>query len=158
MKEAFQRLRRRALIELVGVAGASAAAQRPDDPYHAVFADFIALANEPGPTPRARARCAGMRRRSAPRNVSEYVGFDIHEGPNVTVRRRPRALEARRGPFDAIYAISTFEHLAMPWKAVLEINAVLAEAASYASRRTRPGRRTSCRGTSGATHRPRSRR
>ena len=31
------------------------------------------------------------------------------------------------GPFDAVYAISTFEHLAMPWKAVLEINAVLAD-------------------------------
>jgi SAM-dependent methyltransferase len=31
------------------------------------------------------------------------------------------------GAFDAVYAISTFEHLAMPWKAILEINAVLAE-------------------------------
>jgi len=27
--------------------------------------------------------------------------------------------------FDAVFSISTFEHLAMPWKAVLEINRVL---------------------------------
>jgi SAM-dependent methyltransferase len=31
------------------------------------------------------------------------------------------------GPFDAVYSISTFEHLAMPWRVVLEINRVMAD-------------------------------
>ncbi len=128
MKQAIQRLRRRALIELVGAAGLPLRRRRPDDPYHAVFADFIALVNA-----RRGARVLELGARGTrvdPRlaGVGEYVGLDIHAGPNVDVvgdvHELSRVVE---GPFDAIYAISTFEHLAMPWKAVLEINAVLAD-------------------------------
>ena len=46
MKETFQRLRRRALVEIVGAAARPLQRPRPDDPYHAVFADFIARVNE----------------------------------------------------------------------------------------------------------------
>jgi SAM-dependent methyltransferase len=129
MKEAFQRLRRNALMELVGIAGIPLRRSRPDDPYHGVFNDFAALANakmEPIRVLELGARGTSVDPRL--RNVAEYVGFDIREGPNVTVTGDVHELSKLvQGPFDAVYAISTFEHLAMPWKVVLEINAVLAE-------------------------------
>ena len=128
MKETLQRLRRRALVELVGAAARPLQRKRPDDPYHAVFADFIALANE-----RSGYRVLELGARGAQvdprlRGFREYVGFDIHAGPNVDVVGDVHALSSLvGGQFDAVYAISTFEHLAMPWKAVLKINAVLAD-------------------------------
>ena len=128
MKEAFQRLRRRALIDIVGVAALPLRRERPDDPYHAVFADFIASANE---LPDLRVLELGARGAAVDprlRAVGGYVGFDIRPGPNVDVVGDVHRLSKHvSGPFDAVYAISTFEHLAMPWKAVLEINAVLAD-------------------------------
>ena len=42
----------------------------------------------------------------------------------VDVHELSREISQR---FDGIYAISTLEHLAMPWKAVLELNAALAD-------------------------------
>jgi SAM-dependent methyltransferase len=128
MKQDFQRLRRKALVELVGLAGLPLRRNRADDPYHAVFNDFIALANAKGPIRVLELGARGTRVDPRLSNVSDYVGFDIHDGPNVTVTGDVHELSKLvDGPFDAIYAISTFEHLAMPWKAVLEINAVLAE-------------------------------
>jgi hypothetical protein len=128
VKEALQRLRRRALIDVVGVAALPLRRKRPDDPYHAVFSDFIASANE---LPGLRVLELGARGAAVDprlRAVGGYVGFDIHPGPNVDVVGDVHQLSKYvSGPFDAVYAISTFEHLAMPWKAVLEINAVLAE-------------------------------
>jgi SAM-dependent methyltransferase len=128
MKSAVQRFRRRALVELVGAAGRPLQRARPDDPYHAVFADFIERANELSDY---RVLELGARNSAVDprlRGYAEYVGFDIHPGPNVDVVGDAHSLShAVSGPFDAIYAISTFEHLAMPWKVVLEINAVLAE-------------------------------
>lgn len=57
----------------------------------------------------------------------KYVGFDIADGPNVDVvgdaHEMSRYLE--EASVDAILSISTFEHLAMPWKVVLEMNRVL---------------------------------
>jgi SAM-dependent methyltransferase len=128
VKEALQRLRRRALVELVGASALPLRRRRPDDPYHAVFADFIALANERGDCRVLELGSRGARIDPRLRGVREYVGFDIHPGPNVDVVGDAHALsQLVAGPFDAVYAISTFEHLAMPWKVVLEINAVLAE-------------------------------
>jgi SAM-dependent methyltransferase len=128
MKETFQRLRRRALVEIVGAAARPLQRKRPDDPYHAVFADFIASANERTGYRVLELGARGARVDPRLRGFSEYVGFDIHPGPNVDVVGDVHALSHLvTGRFDAVYAISTFEHLAMPWKAVLEINAVLAE-------------------------------
>jgi SAM-dependent methyltransferase len=127
MKKALQRVRRTALVELVGLAGLPLRRARPDDPYHAVFKDFITLANAKGPIRVLELGARGSHVDPRLRNVAEYVGFDIHDGPNVTVTGDAHELSKLvAGPFDAIYAISTFEHLAMPWKVVLEINAVLA--------------------------------
>ena len=128
MKETFQRLRRRALVEIVGAAARPLQRKRPDDPYHAVFADFIARANERSGYRVLELGARGSHVDPRLRGFSEYVGFDIHPGPNVDVVGDVHSLSHLvSGQFDAVYSISTFEHLAMPWKAVLEINAVLAE-------------------------------
>ena len=128
MKETFQRLRRRALVEIVGAAARPLQRPRPDDPYHAVFADFIARVNERDGPRILELGARGSRADPRLRGDGEYVGFDIHPGPNVDVVGDVHELSRLvTGAFDAVYAISTFEHLAMPWKAILEINAVLAE-------------------------------
>lgn len=128
LKQTLQRLRRRALVEVVGAAARPLQRPRPDDPYHAVFADFIALANEREGYRVLELGSRGTHVDPRLRGFSEYVGFDIHPGPNVDAVGDVHSLSrVVTGPFDAVYAISTFEHLAMPWKAVLEINAVLAD-------------------------------
>jgi SAM-dependent methyltransferase len=57
----------------------------------------------------------------------DYVGFDIVPGPNVDVQGDAHELSKHFEPesFDAVLSVSTFEHLAMPWKVVVEINRVL---------------------------------
>jgi SAM-dependent methyltransferase len=56
-----------------------------------------------------------------------YTGFDVLEGPNVDVVGDAHTLSKHfeADQFDAVYAISTFEHLAMPWVAAAEINRVM---------------------------------
>ena len=100
------------------------------DPYHKIFRCFIAETER-----RAAGRIleVGSRARSGNvykggfRNYKEYVGLDISEGENVDVvgeiHRLSRYFDVES--FDFVYSISTFEHLAMPWKAVLEINKVM---------------------------------
>jgi SAM-dependent methyltransferase len=58
---------------------------------------------------------------------TDYVGVDILDGPNVDVVADAHDLATKLGTnrFDRVLTISTFEHLAMPWKAVVEINKVL---------------------------------
>jgi SAM-dependent methyltransferase len=100
------------------------------DPYHRIFRSFIA---ETDRRPAGRILEIGSRARSGNvykglfRNYSRYVGLDIIEGENVDVvgdiHRLSRYFE--EVSFDFVYSISTFEHLAMPWKAVLEINKVM---------------------------------
>jgi SAM-dependent methyltransferase len=58
---------------------------------------------------------------------TRYVGMDIMAGPNVDVVGDAHEL-SRLFPqerFDGVFSLSVFEHLLMPWKVVLEINAVL---------------------------------
>lgn len=66
-------------------------------------------------------------RKSQFHSYSEYVGFDIYPGNYVDVVGDAHRLSSYfpEGHFDAIYSISVFEHLAMPWKVVLEMNKVL---------------------------------
>jgi hypothetical protein len=128
MKEALQRIRRNLLVEVVGAAALPLRRRRPGDPYHAVFDDFIALANQRPGTRVLELGARGAQIDPRLHDVREYVGFDIHPGANVDVTGDAHMLsQLVTGPFDAVYAISTFEHLAMPWKVVLEINAILAD-------------------------------
>lgn len=57
----------------------------------------------------------------------EYVGLDIHEGSNVNVVGDAHELSSLfpKEHFDIIMSKAVFEHLAMPWKVILEINKVL---------------------------------
>lgn len=60
-------------------------------------------------------------------NTDSYIGFDIKHGTNVNVLGDAHELAKffRPEQFDAVFSISVFEHLAMPWKVVLEINSIM---------------------------------
>jgi len=96
---------------------------------HAAFARFAAAVNA---LEKPRLLEIGSRARSG--NVytdrfpgADYVGFDVVAGENVHVVGDAHELSRYfpAGHFDAVFAVSVFEHLAMPWKVVLEMNAVL---------------------------------
>jgi hypothetical protein len=73
----------------------------------------------------SRARSGITRRELFPPPL-EYVGLDISPGPNVDVVGDAHHLSrVLTGKFDAAFSISTFEHLLMPWKGVLELNKML---------------------------------
>lgn len=73
----------------------------------------------------ARARSQVVRRGWFPQ--MDYTGVDILAGENVDVVGDAHALSALLPDktFDAVFSMSTFEHLAMPWKVVLELNKVM---------------------------------
>jgi hypothetical protein len=56
-----------------------------------------------------------------------YTGFDIAAGDNVDVVGDAHFMSDHlpRNHFDFVFSISTFEHLLMPWKAAVELNAVM---------------------------------
>lgn len=56
-----------------------------------------------------------------------YIGFDIVPGPNVDVVGDVHELSRYfdRESVDFACSLATFEHLAMPWKAAVELNRVL---------------------------------
>lgn len=60
---------------------------------------------------------------------NSYVGLDVLSGENVDVVGDAHDMAGLFDPesFDSVFSMSTFEHLAMPWKAALEINRVLAQ-------------------------------
>jgi len=99
------------------------------EPSHAVFQRFVDEVNALS-RPRllevgSRARSGTVQRQRFPH--AEYVGFDVMPGENVEVVGDAHEL-SRHFPaehFDAAFAVSVFEHLAMPWKVVLELNRVL---------------------------------
>jgi SAM-dependent methyltransferase len=97
------------------------------DPVRAEFDAFFQRVNAmQGPKVLELGSC-NYSRKSSFTSFSEYVGFDIHSGPNVDVTGDIHRLSEilPRDHFDVVFAISVFEHLAMPWKAVQEINKVL---------------------------------
>jgi SAM-dependent methyltransferase len=74
----------------------------------------------------------GGRARSGNERASDFPGArfvvaDILGGPNVDVVADAHQLSRHVAPgsVDAVICVATFEHLAMPWKAVVEINRVL---------------------------------
>jgi len=101
-----------------------------EDPYHAVLHRFIASSRD-----RENVKLlelgsravSGLSRREWFAHIADYVGFDILDGPNVDMRGDIHRLSQYFTPnsVDLMFSISVFEHLMMPWKAVLEINKVL---------------------------------
>ena len=83
------------------------------------------------PTPKvveigSRARSGTSTSHGCPKAAS-YVGFDIVDGPNVDVLGDAHAFAEHFEPssIDAVFSLSTFEHLAMPWVVVAQLNRVL---------------------------------
>jgi hypothetical protein len=123
--------RLRAAFALFEAARALIRLDTSGDPYHKIFRSFIEETKR-RPAGRilevgSRARSGNIYKGSFP-NYSEYVGLDIIAGENVDVVGDVHQLSRYFDPerFDFVYSIATFEHLAMPWKAMLEINAVMA--------------------------------
>ena len=115
LKRVFQLRTRAALIRLVALASFPLRRDPSDDPYHAVFADFIAAANQLDDYSVLELGARGAHVDPRLRGYRRYVGFDVHPGPNVDlVGDAHRLSDIVEGRFDAVYSISTFEHLAMP--------------------------------------------
>jgi SAM-dependent methyltransferase len=127
----IDRERLRAALALLEAARALIDLDTYQDTYHTIFRSFI---EETDRRPAGRILELGSRARSGNiykglfRSYSEFVGLDIIDGENVDVVGDIHHLSRYfdKDWFDFVYSISTFEHLAMPWKAVLEINKVMA--------------------------------
>jgi hypothetical protein len=74
----------------------------------------------------SRARSGITRRAEVPDHL-EYVGLDICDGPNVTLIGDVHSVSSLlpEESVDAVFSISVWEHLAMPWLASLELNRVM---------------------------------
>ncbi|WP_316367015.1 class I SAM-dependent methyltransferase [Candidatus Thiodiazotropha sp. CDECU1] len=100
------------------------------DPFYQLFGKFIASVNE-SPKPElleiGSRNVTGVVWRDAFHSSVSYTGLDIHQGDNVDVVGDVHALSSHLPTehYDAVFSISVFEHLAMPWKAVIEINKTL---------------------------------
>jgi len=100
------------------------------DPYFQSWENFIARLEgfESGAVLElgSRARSAITRRHRIPQRL-DYVGLDILPGPNVDMVGDAHELAAifAGKRFVAAFSASVFEHLAMPWKVVLELNKIL---------------------------------
>ena len=74
----------------------------------------------------SRARSGNSRKDLIPKHL-DYVGFDIIQGPNVDVVGDAHKLSSyfEEGSVSAVFSMSVFEHIAMPWKVAIEINKVM---------------------------------
>ena len=78
----------------------------------------------------SRARSGNIRRNLIPEGW-QYTGLDVLPGPNVDIVGDVHEISGQfaAGSFHAVMAFSVLEHLLMPWKAIIELNAVLAPGA-----------------------------
>jgi Methyltransferase domain len=99
--------------------------------FNGLAAQFLA-ASEPGHRVLeigSRAR-SGNTYRHLVHPDAQYVGMDIAAGPNVDVVGDAHHLSRHvDGPFDAVFSVSVWEHLLMPWMVSLEMNRVMKQGA-----------------------------
>jgi hypothetical protein len=126
----IERARLRAAFFVFKASRALVRRDTTQDPCHKLFHSFVEE-TERRPAGRilefgSRAR-SGNTRKGSFRNYKEYVGLDIIEGENVDVVGDVHQLSRyfSEQSFDFVYSVATFEHVAMPWKAILEINKVM---------------------------------
>ena len=94
---------------------------------------FLRFQSELGSRPPGRLLEIGSRARSGNEYRSfvpaewEYTGLDVKTGPNVDLVGDAHELSSVVGDrrFDAVFSVSVFEHLLIPWKVILEVNRVL---------------------------------
>jgi hypothetical protein len=124
---AVRAARRRAGRSLLALGARGLREDTARDPFHLLFDTFIAQVNERVDPPRVlEVGSRGTRVDPRFRPDAGYTGFDLHPGDNVDVTGDAHELSSHFAePFDALYAISTIEHLAMPWRFAVEANAVL---------------------------------
>jgi hypothetical protein len=97
---------------------------------HALWPQFHQLVRDAAPQVAvevgSRARSGNIYRDWLP-DTCRYVGFDVHAGPNVDVVGDAHQLSSHleRDSVDVAWSISTFEHLAMPWVAAVELGHVM---------------------------------
>ena len=120
---------RRFLLKVIDVASRPLCEDTSSDPYHVNFRVFVEEVKKLGPCNVLELGARKSTIRSHFVGCKRYVGVDIHSGPDVDVTCDIHELATALSPldvrFDAVATISTFEHLVMPWKAVLEINKVM---------------------------------
>ncbi len=104
---------------------------RQSDPAHRISSRFIEWVNaqqdsldvlEIG----SRAR-SGINRRHQINARHNYIGIDVREGENVDKVCDAHVLSEtiEKDSIDVVVSYSVFEHIAMPWKVVLEMNKVM---------------------------------
>lgn len=100
------------------------------DPFYQVFNRFISNVNDMDQASLLEIgsrNVTGVVWRNVFQSSVAYTGLDIHEGENVDVVGDVHTLSSHfpGNHYDAVFSISVFEHLAMPWKACLEINRIM---------------------------------
>ncbi|MES9924538.1 MAG: class I SAM-dependent methyltransferase [Candidatus Thiodiazotropha endolucinida] len=100
------------------------------DSFYRVFNGFIASVNampQPAVLEIGSRDVTGVVWRDVFHPSASYTGLDIHPGDNVDIVGDVHTLSSLLPGehYDAVFSVSVFEHLAMPWKAVLEINRVM---------------------------------
>jgi len=97
------------------------------DAFHLNFKYFLEEANKLKGHRILELGSRNAQSRGAFTGFEKYVGIDIHEGESVDVVGDCHQLSKyfERGYFDIVFSISVFEHLAMPWKVILELNKVM---------------------------------
>ena len=118
---------RAALVEAIHLLSRLLIRGSADDPFHKVGQRFMEEAGRHGGRRVLELGARNSTVRALVPPSMDYVGFDIHPGRNVDVVGDIHELSRHFDPesFDFVCTLATFEHLAMPWKAVLEINKVM---------------------------------
>lgn len=131
LSTAVQKLPRQAKTRIAAFLVRDHNAVPGDDPFHENFVQFLTAVNAMA-APRilelgARNISGSPNRRDHFPKAGEYVGVDILPGEYVDVVADVHELSEKLGTnrFDAVFCISLFEHVGMPWKVVLEINKVM---------------------------------
>jgi SAM-dependent methyltransferase len=129
LRETLRYVRQRMVLKAIDALSRPLQADTSRDACHECFRAFLKMVEE---KPNGRVLEIGSRGDSSCGRRGhfpscEYVGLDIHPGPNVDRVGDAHQLSSLFAPedFDAVFSISVFEHLAMPWKVILEINRIL---------------------------------
>lgn len=101
-----------------------------NDPFHTTFQKFVALTSgdhSASILEIGSRNVSGVQRKEIFSHCNEHIGFDIKKGDGVDVIGDVHSLAEHfpESHFDYVFSVSVFEHVLMPWKAVLEINKVM---------------------------------
>ena len=120
---------RQLLLSIIEAASRPLCVDTSADPFHRNFLYFLEEVRKLDERNVLELGARNSTIRDRLNGSKRFVGVDIHPGPGVDVVCDIHELSSALAPlnvrFDAVATISTFEHLAMPWKAALEINKVM---------------------------------